>query len=69
MHFLKHLTQLSILGIVALISSCNIQEDPGPLQYGERPYAITDFDRLDIGDAMYVTVTGGNLFSIVVAGD
>lgn len=67
MRFLKPFTSLLIL-IVGL-ASCTISEDPGPIQYNEQPFAVSDFDRLDIGDAMFVTITRGNLFSISAKGD
>lgn len=67
MRFFKPFSLIALLIIV--ISSCTLQEDPGPIQYNQQPYAVTDFDRLDIGDAMYVTVTRGNLFSVEAQGD
>lgn len=67
MQFFKPFTSILIL-IVGLVS-CNVREDPGPIQYDEQPFVITDFDRLDIGDAMFVTVTRGTLFSVSAKGD
>lgn len=67
MRFFKPFSLIALLIIV--ISSCTLQEDPGPIQYNQQPYAVTDFDRLDIGDAMYVTVTRGDLFSVEAQGD
>lgn len=59
-----------ILSLLAVINSaCNLQEDPGPIQFTEQHYSITDFDRLDIGDAMYITVAQGAIFKIEAQGD
>lgn len=52
-----------------LLSSCFDDEDPGPLQSDERNYSIVDFDRLEIGSAMIITVEQGDFFSIHVKGD
>lgn len=52
-----------------LLSSCFNDEDPGPLQSDERTYSIVDFDRLEIGSAMIITVEHGDFFSVHVKGD
>lgn len=58
------------IGFVAIsLSACFDYEDEGPLQYQEESYVITDFDRLEIGDAFIIRVTAGNYFSIDVRGD
>ncbi|MCB0499729.1 MAG: DUF2807 domain-containing protein [Cyclobacteriaceae bacterium] len=67
MRFFKPLA--SILALIVGLGSCTLREDPGPIQYQEQPFVIADFDRLDIGDAMFVTVTRGNLFSVLARGD
>lgn len=69
MRFLSPFTSILVLALVAGMSACTEREDPGPVQYLEQPFAITDFDRLDIGDAMNVTVTNGNIFSVSAKGD
>jgi len=69
MRFFNPIISTLSLVVIALLASCTETEDPGPIQYNEQFYTITDFDRLDIGDAMHVTVTRGNLFSIVAKGD
>lgn len=60
---------ISIVVVTVSLSSCINQEDPGPIQFNEQLYAITDFDRLDMGDAMYVTVTQGNIYKVEAQGD
>lgn len=55
--------------ILFAITSCNLSEDPGPIQYNEEVYTVSDFNRLDIGDAMHVTVVKGTFFEINAKGD
>ncbi|MEO5601628.1 MAG: head GIN domain-containing protein [Cyclobacteriaceae bacterium] len=50
------------------LSSCYI-DDPGPVQETERQYPITDFDRLEMGDAFNSNVEQGNFFDVSVRGD
>lgn len=59
-----------ICGIViaALFTGCQT-EDPGPLQYTERDYSLTDFDRLEMGSAFHIEVKQGTFFKIHVSGD
>jgi Protein of unknown function (DUF2807). len=57
-----------IVAICATLTSC-IEEDPGPKQNDTRSYALTGFDKLEIGDAFIVTVQKGNEFSIHAEGD
>jgi hypothetical protein len=62
----------SLLLLAALatgVTSCHEYEDEGPLQYQEESYSITDFDRLEMGDAFIIRVEQGNYFSIRVRGD
>lgn len=66
---LSKYTLILLAGVLALLASCDLREDPGPLQYSEQPYAITNFDRVDIGDAMYVTIVRSESFSVEVKGD
>lgn len=53
----------------AVLVSCYYEEDPGPLQYAEQQFGITDFDRLEAGDAMIVTVQYGTVFNVTAKGD
>lgn len=55
--------------ILFAITSCNYSEDPGPIQYNEQVYTVSDFNRLDIGDAMHVTVVKGAFYEINAKGD
>ncbi len=58
------------IGFLALsLTACFDYEDEGPLQYQEESFSITDFDRLEIGDAFIIRVTVGNYFSVDVRGD
>lgn len=52
-----------------LFSSCYYTEDPGPIQEIEEEFSIVDFDRLEMGDALYITVVEGNFFKVSVRGD
>lgn len=64
----KPYSSLLVVSISILLSSCYI-DDPGPLQEVERQYAITGFDRLEMGDAFHVEVRKGNFFEVNVRGD
>jgi hypothetical protein len=57
------------LVLMAALSSCFNDEDPGPLQSDEEFYSVVDFDRLEIGDAMNITVEQGGFFSVHARGD
>jgi hypothetical protein len=59
---------LSVIAVLFAMTSCEI-EDPGPLQETEREYRLTDFDRLEIGDAMNIRVYKGDYFEINARGD
>jgi len=52
-----------------LMTSCWFEQDPGPIKEIERDYSFTDFSRLEVGDALNVTVTQGGEYSIHVKGD
>jgi hypothetical protein len=70
MKTLKFLQSLAIVAILGFaLGSCNLDEDPGPIQPWEDQYALTEFDRLDMGDALNVTVAQGTEFSVIVKGD
>ncbi|CAN5428705.1 hypothetical protein BH10BAC4_BH10BAC4_11360 [soil metagenome] len=49
--------------------SCIRELDPGPLQNDERNYAILDFERIEIGDAFFITVEQSPVYSVHVRGD
>jgi len=66
----KPLLLATLFGMIALVStSCFNNEDPGPLQEQTKVYSILDFERLEIGDAMDVTVTQGSMLLVSVNGD
>jgi hypothetical protein len=44
-------------------------EDPGPRQLTEHQYPIVDFDRLEIGSGLHITVEKDDFFSINASGD
>lgn len=58
-----------IMVSAAALSSCFQSEDPGPIQEIEKEYSLTDFDRLEIGDAFNIDVEQGNYFEVSVRGD
>lgn len=60
---------LLITALAVGVTSCLEYEDEGPLQYQEESFSITDFDRLEMGDAFIVRVEQGNYSSIKVRGD
>lgn len=51
-----------------LPTSC-IVDDPGPIQYTERQFAMSDFDRLEMGSAFHIDVKHGDFFSVTASGD
>jgi hypothetical protein len=59
---------MTALSCAVLLTSC-YTEDPGSLQPEEQQYSIEDFDRVDIGDALHVDVTQGEVFSVAAKGD
>jgi hypothetical protein len=68
---MKKLKIFSIVMIVfstVLLTSC-YTEDPGALQEMEQTYSMVDFDRLEIGDALNINVTQGEIFSVAAKGD
>ncbi len=66
----KHTRSIFIL-ILALISlnACMEREDPGPLQEVRRDYDFKDFTAVEVGHAIVVNVTQGEMFEISVRGD
>lgn len=50
-------------------ASCQEIEDPGPLQDAEEQYAIVDFDRLEVGDALIIKVEQSEFFTVSASGD
>ena len=60
---------LPFIALAFIVSSCFNEEDPGPLQSQEKDYSVLDFDRLEIGDALHVTVEQATLFGVNIRGD
>jgi len=65
---MKNLAIVSLLLSSFIIFSCN-EEDPGPRQSDSRTYPVMDFDRVAAGDALVITMTQGNSFSVLANGD
>lgn len=66
----KILLAAALFGSLTMcLTSCFENQDPGPIQEQEKEYSILDFDRLEIGDALNVTVTQGPMYSVKVKGD
>lgn len=57
----------AILFVISF-SACQ-EEDPGPRQQDVRQYNYTDFDRLQLSDAMVVTIHSGATFTVRAEGD
>ncbi len=55
--------------ILFAVASCDYREDPGPIQYNEQDFPVCDFDRLDIGDAMHITVVKGTFYEVKARGN
>lgn len=62
-------TLIGVLILTLALSSCEMYEDEGSLQYEEETYSISDFDRIEIGDAFIIHVEQGDYFSVNVRGD
>lgn len=65
---MKNRSIATLLLSLLILSSC-FEEDPGPRQADSRQYAIVDFDRIQAGDALVITIKQGNSFSIQADGD
>lgn len=68
---MKHtsVNHLSCLVLLLLTLGACGREDVGPYQNGEKTYALSGFDRLNMGSAFAITVRQGAAFSIVAEGD
>lgn len=66
-------TRLLGIGLVALLiglAGCSLKrEDVGPYQADQQTYALSNFDRIDMGSAFVITVQQGTTFSITAEGD
>jgi hypothetical protein len=61
--------QISCITLLLVSSVACVREDVGPYQNDKQTYALTNFDRLDMGSAFGITVRQGANFSIVAEGD
>lgn len=61
--------QISCLFILVIGLGACTREDVGPYQGDKQTYALTGFDRLDMGSAFSITVRPGPAFGIVADGD
>ncbi|MBX2913843.1 MAG: DUF2807 domain-containing protein [Cyclobacteriaceae bacterium] len=52
-----------------LLSACLDEEDPGPRQQDVRTFAVVDFDRVEAGDGLDVTIVYGTNYAIKAEGD
>jgi len=59
---------IAILLLATMMTSC-LEEDPGPRQSDSRSFTEVDFDRVEAGDALNITIQQGNTFSIQADGD
>jgi Putative auto-transporter adhesin, head GIN domain len=57
-----------VFALSLALFSCS-EEDPGPKQNDDRSFAVVDFDRLEISEALDVTVRQGSSFSVQARGD
>jgi len=65
---MKNLAISTLILSSLLISSC-YEEDPGPRQTDSRTFAVMDYDRIEAGDALILTIKQGNTYSIQAVGD
>lgn len=68
MKSIKHLKFIVFAVVSSLLVSC-YEDDPGPLQYAEQQFSVTEFDRIEAGDALVITIQYGPVFSITAKGD
>jgi hypothetical protein len=61
--------QISCVALLLMGLMACVREDVGPYQNDKQTYALTNFDRLDMGSAFTITVQQGANFSIVAEGD
>jgi hypothetical protein len=65
---IKSFITLAVVAMALFLSSCHT-EDPGPLQEDRRDYSVSDFDRLEMGDAFDIEVRQGTFFEVTARGD
>lgn len=66
---MKWLNIILLLTASVWLTACLDEEDPGPRQNDVRTYAILDFDRIEAGDALDITIVYGTNYSVKAEGD
>lgn len=65
---MKKINLIIALLTIVWLTGC-IEDDPGPRQQDTRSYAVADFDRIEVGEAIIVNVAYSENFSIEAEGD
>ena len=65
---MKKLNLIVLLSAFVWLTACT-DEDPGPRQQDTRSYAVVDFDRVEAGDELIVSLKYSENFSIEAEGD
>ncbi len=65
---MKKINLIAMLIALVWLSACN-EEDPGPRQQNKRSFPEVDFDRIEAGDALVISIKYGENFSIDAEGD
>jgi hypothetical protein len=66
----KSLTWIIALMFITCLVACEINvEDPGPLQFGEKEFIVSNFTGLEVEDGIDVQVVQGNTYSVRAEGD
>lgn len=61
---------VGLLIVLLNLAGCSLKrEDVGPYQGDQQMYALSDFDRIDMGSAFIITVQQGTTFNVAVEGD
>ncbi len=55
--------------LAGLFSACFPQQDPGPVQFDRRSYALMGFDRVEADEALIITVQSSPFYSVYAEGD
>lgn len=61
--------RVGIFSLLLMLASCFREADPGPLQLGQRDFTVLDFDRLEAGDGLNITIRQGPIFEVHAEGD
>lgn len=66
---MKRFNLILLLVASVWLTACLNEEDPGPRQQDARSFAVVDFDRVEAGDALDVTIVAGTHYTIKAEGD